>query len=166
MKPSEEEGLSTGLEGEEGIEPPDQEHIRLLSGHVTPTLGAGPASPVSSQSTEGPFDYQVPPFQWRSREISVLVNSCGKDFDSPTTKETIALYRACLEKASMRATDWTYYWAKDEVKPTTYHPDWPDELRELGPMQIPAGSDGSLNKKRNPAQCPDILWENPAAKAC
>ncbi len=41
----------------------------------------------------------------------------------------------------MRTTDWTYYHAQDEADPTAYHPDWPTGMRELGPVQVLAGSE-------------------------
>ncbi len=62
----------------------------------------------------------------------------------------------------MRATDWTYYQAQDEVQPMEYHPDWPSELLVLGPTRIPGGSEASLNQRRIPPQvlmyCGRTLW--------
>ncbi len=48
----------------------------------------------------------------------------------------------------MRATDWTCYRTQDEVRPMEYHPDWPDELQELGLIMVPAGNRASFNQKR------------------
>ncbi len=50
----------------------------------------------------------------------------------------------------MRATDWTYYQAQDEVDPTEYHPDWPTELKEMGSIMIPVGSEAIFNRSRIP----------------
>ncbi len=57
----------------------------------------------------------------------------------------------------MRATDWTYYQVQDEVNPTEYHPDWPTELKEMGPILVPAGSEASLNRRRIPPLAPTYV---------
>ncbi len=65
----------------------------------------------------------------------------------------------------MKTTDWTYYMAHDEVRPINYHPDWPNELKELHPIMIPAGSEARFQPKEDPTPGPDVSWKDPAAKA-
>ncbi len=64
----------------------------------------------------------------------------------------------------MRATDWTYYHEQDEANPTEYHLDWPNGLREMGPILILAGSETNPNQKRIPPLSPTYLgrtlWQN------
>lgn len=90
------------------------------------------------------------------------VDSRRWDFESPITRETTVPYRACLGKVSMKVTDWTYYQAQDKVKPTAYHIDWPDELKELGPIRLPAGVEDSFYRRRAspraPTYCGRTLW--------
>ncbi len=63
-------------------------------------------------------------------------------------------YRAYLGKVSMKVTDWTYYQAQDEAKATAYHIDWPDELKEMGPIWNPAGAEESFYRRRAAPMAP------------
>ncbi len=107
-----------------------------------------PSSPAASQDASGLDDRVIPPFQW-TKELSASVDSRGNDFEFPNVEATTP-YRHHLGRVSMRATDWTYYRAQNEVTPIEYHPDWTDELQELGPIRLPAGSKASFNQKRIP----------------
>lgn len=46
----------------------------------------------------------------------------------------------------MKVADWPYYHAQDEVKPTDLHQGWPQELQELGPIQLPAGQKEAFSR--------------------
>ncbi len=111
VRPLEEEGSGTTQKGDERVGTPDEEKDRPSKGPKTLERGALPASPASSQGIEGPFGYQLPPFQWSPRELSVLVDSRCGDFKSPITREATVPYRGCLGKVSMKVTVWTYYQA-------------------------------------------------------
>ncbi len=51
-------------------------------------------------------------------------------------------------------TDWTYYASQDEVEPTAVHHDWLQELRELGPIRLPAESEDSFYQNRAKPKAP------------
>lgn len=65
---------------------PDDAKDKPPAGPEALEQGTRPASPVSSQDTEGPFGYHVPSFQWSPRELSGSVDSRSGDFESPITK--------------------------------------------------------------------------------
>ncbi len=133
-----------------GTPPPDVDEERQPSEPEAFETGTRSSSPAASQDAEGLGDYTIPPFRW-NKTLNLSVDSRGNDFESPKGDVTTP-YQPCMGKVSMRATDWTYYQAQDEVQPTEYHPDWPDELQELGPIKIPGGSEASFNQQRIPPQ--------------
>ena len=128
---------------EVGTQPPDGDEEWQPSGPEPFTASTPPSSPAARQGAEGLDDCTIPSFQW-SKPLNLSINSHGNDFESPN-EDVTSPYKRHIGNTSMRATDWTYYQAQDEVNPTKYHPDWPTELKEMGPIMIPAGSEASLN---------------------
>ncbi len=143
-----------------GTRPPDVDEEWQPSEPEAFKIGMRSSSPVASQDAEGLDDYMIPPFQC-NKTLSLSVDSRRNDFQCPNGDITIP-YQPRIGKVSMRATDWTYYHAQDEVQPTEYHPDWPDEFKGLGPIKITGGSEASFNQKRIPPQAPTYcgrtLW--------
>ncbi len=135
-----------------GTQPPDGDEERQSSGPEPFKTSTRPSRPAASQDVEESDNYAIPSFQW-TKPLSLSVYSCGNDFESPTGDVTTP-YQPHIGKVSMRATDWTYYRSQDEEKPMEYHPDWPIELRELGPIRIPAGSEDSFYRERILPQAP------------
>ncbi len=151
-----ETGLQPSLEPEPfevDTQPSDGDYVRQFLGPEIFKTGTQPSSPACSHNAEELYDYTIPPFQWSSKELNVLVDSHWNDFESPSVEATTP-YQPHIGKVSMRATDWTYYQVQDEVRPMEYHPDWPNELQELGPIMLPAGGETGFNQKRIPPQAP------------
>ncbi len=138
-----------------GNQPPDGDEEWQPSEPESFTASTPPSSPAASQDAEGLDDYTIPSFQW-SKPLNLSIDSRGNDFESPN-EDVTRPYQRHKGKVSMRATDWTYYQAQDEVNPTEYHPDWPTELKEMGPIMIPVMSEASLNRRRIPPQAPTYL---------
>ena len=133
-----------------GATPPSPAGSQASKGDVPPSVGSegeppsGP-EPVavsmrpSSPVTEGEDSPAIPPFQF-TLPLNVSTDSRRDDFGSPDGEITRP-YQRYLGKTSMRTSDWTYYQEQDEADPTECHPSWPTGMRELGPVQIPAGSE-------------------------
>ncbi len=95
------------------------------------------STPPSSPAAGGLDNPAVPPFQF-TQPLDLSSNSRRNDFASPNGEVTRP-YQRHLGKTFMRATDWTYYHAQDEANPTEYHPDWPNGMRQMGPILVPGG---------------------------
>ncbi len=85
--------------------------------------------------------------------VTMVKQHCG------TTPEEIAYpptltQSDALGKVSMKVTDFTYYQAQDEVKPTDLHHGWRQELKELGPIRIPARAEASVYPYRAKPKTP------------
>ncbi len=55
---------------------------------------------------------------------------------------------------TFQVTDWIYYAGQDEVKPPALHQDWPQDLRELGPIWLPAEVESSFYRQRARPKAP------------
>ncbi len=40
--------------------------------------------------------------------------------------------------------DWTHYAQQDEVRPGDLHLEWPESMKTVGPIRIPAGYEGTF----------------------
>ena len=138
-----------------GTQPPDGDEEWQPSEPEPFAASMPSSSPTASQGAEGLDDHTIPSFQW-SKPLNLSYDSHGNDFASPN-EDVTRPYQCYIGKVSMRASDWTYYQPQDEVDPTAYHPDWPTELKEMGPIKIPAGSEASLNRRRIPPLTPTYL---------
>ena len=57
-----------------------------------------------------------------------------------------------------------YYAGQDEVKQTALYQGWPQDLQELGPIQIPVGRKPSLYQQRPKAKASNLQGTNPAVE--
>ena len=119
-----------------------------------PEQGDGSASPSPFWDVEEPFDYQIPLFPLGTLWKSDSADSCYEDFLSPLSRDATVPYQMYLEKVLMKVTDFTYYQAQDEVKPTDLHHGWRQELKELGPIRIPARAEASVYPDRAKPKTP------------
>ncbi len=71
------------------------------------------------------------------------VDSRHSDFASPPREEATEPYRTCAGRVMLDRADWTHYAQQDEARPGTLHLEWPESLRRVGPVRIPAGSEGT-----------------------
>ncbi len=127
-----------------------------LENHEAADQGARPATPSSTQGDDDQFGCHIPAFQLEALGQSDSANSRHGDFLASLRRDAIILYQVYLDKVSLRVTGWTYYDGLDKVKPTALHHDWPKEPRELGPIRLPAGAEGSCYQQRAKPKAPDV----------
>ncbi len=108
---------------------------------------------------------QVPTFKLGDLQHSGSADSRKDDFLSPCCEGAIVPYRSFPMKSTLKVSITpTYYAGQDEVKPTVLHQGWPQDLQELGPIQIPVGRKPSLYQQRPKAKAPNLQGTNPAVE--
>ena len=50
--------------------------------------------------------------------------------------------------------DWTHYDRQDEVRPGDLHLEWPEVMKPVGPIRIPAGHEGTFMREHNRPYAP------------
>ncbi len=65
--------------------------------------------------------------------------------------------------------DWTHYAQQDEVRPGALHLEWPEGLRTVGLIRIPAGYEGTFRQEHAKRHAPTfygrVLWRKHGIKA-
>ncbi len=79
----------------------------------------------------------------RPKGSSCSVDSRHSDFASPPREEATEPYRTCAGRVMLDRAVWTHYAQQDEVRPGVLHLEWPESLRTVGPVRIPAGHEGT-----------------------
>ncbi len=155
-----------------GIKSPPPAEPEALTGDIPPSVGNGEETPLELQSVavstppsspvvKGADSPTVPPFQF-TQPLNLSNDSRRNDFESPNGEVTRP-YQRYLGKTSMRATDWTYYHAQEEADPAEYHPDWPIEMRGVGPIRVPVGSESNTRiPPLSPTYLGITLWQKVA----
>ncbi len=64
-------------------------------------------------------------------------------FESPSCEEATEPYRIFAGRMMLDRTDWTHYAQQDEARPGVLHLEWPESLRTVGQIRIPAGYEGT-----------------------
>ncbi len=82
----------------------------------------------------------------RPKGSDCSIDSRHSDFASPPCEEATEPYRTCVGRMMLDREDWTHYAQQDEAKPGVLHLEWPESLRTVGPIRIPAGYEGTFRQ--------------------
>ncbi len=90
----------------------------------------------------------------RPKGSSCSVDSHYSDFVPPPREEATEPYRTCAGRVMLDRADWTHYAQQDEARPGALHLEWPESLRRVGPIRIPAGSEGTYRQEHAKPHAP------------
>ncbi len=90
----------------------------------------------------------------RPKGSSCSVDSRHSDFASPSREEATEPYRTCAGRMMLHREDWTHYAQQDEVSPGDLHLEWPESMRTVGPIRIPAGYEGTFRQEHAKPHAP------------
>ncbi len=54
----------------------------------------------------------------------------------------------------LHSEDWTHYAQQDEVRPGDLHLEWPESMKTVGPIRIPAGYEGTFRQEHSKPHAP------------
>ncbi len=88
---------------------------------------------------------------------SCSVDSRHSDFKSPPRVDATEPYRACAGRMMLHREDWTHYAQQDEAQPGDLHLEWPENMRTVGPIRIPAGYEGTFRQEHAKPHAPTFF---------
>ncbi len=90
----------------------------------------------------------------RPKGSSSSVDSRHSDFASTPCEEATEPYRTCAGRMMLDRADWTHYAQQDEARSGVLHLEWSESLRRVGPVMIPAGSEGTYCQEHAVSHAP------------
>ena len=127
------------------------------SGEIDPEGAESLCSTVSDLTQVMPSDSssQPQPLMMGVRPKSrCSVDSRHSDFRSPPRENATEPYRTCAGRMMLLREDWTHYDHQDEVRPGDLHLEWPEVMKTVGPIRIPAGHEGTFQQEHSRPHAP------------